>query len=62
VKITSEQKRKIPWFMHRNRCARCSGYHAPWWGTVRAPSCEEGSARVNDMTMALESLKVKENR
>lgn len=58
MKIQNTMKHKIPWFMHRNRCARCTGYHAPWWSTVRAPSCRDGSARENDMTMFLEHLKV----
>jgi hypothetical protein len=59
VKIDKAQRRKIPWYMMRNRCARCTGYHAPWWGrAVRPPSCEDGSARVNDTVMYLEHLKV----
>jgi hypothetical protein len=32
--------RKIPWNDTPWRCARCRGYHAPWWRTTRAPSCE----------------------
>jgi hypothetical protein len=48
---------KVPWFMRRNRCALCAGYHAPWWRFGEAPSCTPGSSRVNDMTMFLETLK-----
>lgn len=48
---------RIPWFMRRNRCAICTGYHAPWWRMGEAPSCVPGSDRVNQMTMFLETLK-----
>lgn len=50
-------RHKMPWFMIRNRCAICTGYHAPWWREGQAPSCIPGTARVNDMTMFLETLK-----
>jgi len=56
VKVHRSQ---VPWQMQRNRCARCGGYHAPWWRTVQAPSCEQGSTRVNDTTMALEMIKAR---
>ncbi len=48
---------QVPWHMVRNRCTRCGGLHAPWWATVRAPSCHEGSDRENSLTMFLEYAK-----
>ena len=51
---------KIPWQMRRNRCARCDGYHAPWWGrAVPPPSCRPGHVpgTWNDTVMMLEVLK-----
>jgi hypothetical protein len=57
MKIPKEQQHKIPWHMVRLKCARCGGHHAPWWGTVRAPSCTDGSARQNSTVMFLETMK-----
>lgn len=49
---------KVPWYMVRNRCARCGGYHAPWWGrAVPPPSCREGSDRESGFVMFLEYSK-----
>lgn len=48
---------QVPWQMVRNKCARCGGHHAPWWNTVRAPSCREGNDRENSLVMFLETMK-----
>lgn len=58
MKTAKIHRSQVPWWMQRNRCARCGGHHAPWWGReVQAPSCLDGSKRVNDMTMFLEYSK-----
>lgn len=50
-------KHKVPWNMVRNRCAVCTGWHAPWWRYGQAPSCRQDNPRVNDVTMFLEASK-----
>lgn len=57
IKITHPDRTKIPWFMVRNRCAVCTGYHAPWWRHGKAPSCVRDNPRVNDLVMFLEYSK-----
>ncbi len=56
-KIRNPDKSKVPWFMHRNRCDVCTGYHAPWWRHGQAPSCQDGDRKVNDLVMFLEYQK-----
>lgn len=51
-------RHQVPWHLVRDKCARCGGHHAPWWGrSVPAPSCREGSDRENSMVMFLEISK-----
>jgi uncharacterized protein (DUF885 family) len=59
-KSVNVHRSQVPWWMVRNRCVVCTGFHAPWWRHGQAPSCVRDNPKTNDVVMFLESLRALE--